>query len=90
MIDDGVGRFTAAQRLAGVARLTAGLLAGAFAQAADAGWRLFQSIAGWRFATVGTVQPEVAFQFSDPRLQRHVLREELLNQRRLRQDHRFR
>jgi hypothetical protein len=64
MVDGGVRCFSAAQRPTWMTFLSAGLFAGGFAQAPRA-WRLLQSIAGRRFAAVGAVQAEAAFQFRD-------------------------
>ena len=65
MIDRGVGRFGPAQCSARMTFLPAGLLAGPFAKAADAGGLLRQTIAGGRFPAVAAVQPELTFQFAD-------------------------
>jgi hypothetical protein len=64
MVDGGIGLCNLAKRLAGMAVLTAGLLAGRLAQAADSR-RLLQPVAGWWFAAVAAVQPETALQFGD-------------------------
>ena len=58
-----------AQGLAGMALLSARLLAGPLAKTADANRLLLQPVAGRRFAAVAAVQPKLAFQFGDPRLQ---------------------
>jgi hypothetical protein len=63
----------ASQRLARVALLSAGPLAGPFPQIADP-WRLLQPVAGRRLAAVAAVQPELAFQFGDACLQRSYQR----------------
>ena len=64
MVDGGVGCRSPAQRLAGVALLSAGPHAGPFPQIADP-WRLLQLAAGRRLAAVAAVQPELALQFGD-------------------------
>jgi hypothetical protein len=64
MVDGGVGFCNLAKRFAGMPLLTAGLLAGRFAQAADTR-RLLQPVAGRWFAAVAAVQSETALQFSD-------------------------
>ena len=68
MVDGGIGGIGLAQRLAGMARLSAGLLAGFLTQAGDADG-LFQPISGGRLAAVGAVQAEPTFQFGDARMQ---------------------
>ena len=65
MIDGGVRLFGPAQSLAGMARLSSGLLAGRFAQTSRARGLFVQSVAGGRLAAVATVQAEAAFQFRD-------------------------
>src|SRR5208283_2924169 len=65
MVDGGVGVFGSAQRLTGMALLSARLFAGRFAQASRARGFLVQSVAGRRFAAVAAVQAKAAFQFSD-------------------------
>ena len=64
--DDGLDL---AQGLAGMSLLSARLLAGPFAQTADANRLLLQAVAGRRFPAVAAVQAQLAFQFGDPRLQ---------------------
>jgi len=64
MVDGGIRPFNTAKRFAGMPLLTAGLLAGRFAQAADTRW-LLQPVAGRWLAAVAAVQPETALQFSD-------------------------
>ena len=68
MVDGGIGGFGLAQRLAGMARLSAGLFAGFLTKAGDAD-RLFQPITGGGLAAVGAVQAEPTFQFGDARMQ---------------------
>ena len=68
MVDGGIGGFGLAQRPAGMAWLSAGLLAGFLTQAGDAD-RLFQPITGGGLAAVGAVQAEPTFQFGDARMQ---------------------
>ena len=70
MVDNVIGGFDAAQRLARVAFLAAGLFAWAFAKTTDAGRILFQPVAGWGLATVAAVQSKLTFQFRVTRLQR--------------------
>jgi hypothetical protein len=69
MVDGGVGCRSPAQRLAWVALLSTGPLAGPLPQIADP-WRLLQPVAGRRLAAVAAVQPKLALQFGDARLQR--------------------
>ena len=69
MVDGGIGCRSPAQRLAGVALLSAGPLAGPLPQIADPR-RLLQPVAGRRLATVAAVQPELALQFGNACLQR--------------------
>ncbi len=69
MVNERVGRLAPVQRLAQMARLPAGLLAGALSQAADSR-RLLQSVTGRRLATVAAVQPETALQLGNARLLR--------------------
>ena len=64
MVDGGIRLFNTAKRFAGMPLLTAGLLAGRFAQAADPRW-LLQPVAGRWLAAVAAVQPETALQFTD-------------------------
>ena len=75
MIDGGIGVFCPAQRFAGVANLSAGLL--------------LQAVTGRRLAAVSTVQAEAAFQFGDTRISHRQCRQQpsvlCLN----RDDHRF-
>jgi hypothetical protein len=78
MVDRGIGGFRPAQRLSGMAGLTAGRLAGRFTQAADPR-RLLQSVAGRWFAAVAAVQPETAFQVRQSPKQRRVLGTQLHN-----------
>jgi hypothetical protein len=69
MIDRGIDALALAQGLAGMSLLSARLLAGPFAQTADANRLLLQAVAGRRFPAVAAVQAQLAFQFGDPRLQ---------------------
>ena len=66
MIDGGIGVFRPAQRLVGVAVLSARLFARTFAQTAGAGGLLFPIVAGGRLAAIATVQAELTLQFGDP------------------------
>ncbi len=74
MVDGGVGSFRLAQRLARMARLSAGLFAGLLSQTGDA-HGLFQTVTEWRFAAIAAVQAEPAFQFGDARLLRQKQRD---------------
>jgi len=65
MVDGDIGRFSPAKRRTRMAFLTARLVAGRFPQTADPWWPL-QPVAGGRFPTVGTVQPEAPLQFRRP------------------------
>src|SRR5271169_1619174 len=69
MIDRGIDGLALAQGLAGMSLLSARLLAGPFAQTADANRLLLQAVAGRRFPAVAAVQAQLAFQLGDPRLQ---------------------
>ena len=89
MIDGGIGVFCPTQRFAGVALLSAGLLAGAYAQAAGAGGLLLQPITGRRLAAVAAVQPELALQFGVACLKRGDLGLLLGDSRLKRNDQRF-
>ena len=80
MVNERVGRLAPAQRLAQMARLPAGLLAGALSQAADPR-RLLQPVTGRRLAAVAAVQPETALQLGNAR----ILRQQQGDQRVLRQ-----
>jgi hypothetical protein len=85
MIDRGIDGLALTQGLAGMSLLPARLLAGPFAKTADANRLLLQAVAGRRFAAVAAVQPKLAFQFGDPRLQlrdQGLLRRVLFQQRR--------
>src|ERR1035437_6321864 len=64
MIDDLVGLRNLPQGLPFMTFLSAGLIAGALAQARHAR-RFLQPVARWRLATVGTVQSKPAFEFGD-------------------------
>jgi len=68
MVRDVIGGFDAAQLLAGVAFLSAGLHARAFAKAMHAEWFLLQPTARWRLAAVAAVQSKPTLQFGVPRL----------------------
>jgi hypothetical protein len=74
MVDGDVGVFSPAQRFAGVAFLSAGLLAGSAAQAPDARRLLLQPVAGRWLAAIATVQSKLTFQFGDPTLKRRYQR----------------
>ena len=77
MVDGGIGGCSPAQRLAGMALLSAGVFAGLLAQTGDADG-LFQPIAGWRLAAIAAVQAEPAFQFDDAGLLRQKQRDEVV------------
>jgi hypothetical protein len=72
-----VGGFRLAQRLAGMARLAASLLAGLLSQAGDA-HRLLQTVAGRRFAAIAAVQAKAAFQFGNTLPLRQKQRDEVV------------
>jgi hypothetical protein len=80
MVDGGIGLFDLAKCLAGMPLLTAGLLPGRFAQAADSRW-LLQPVAGRWFAAVAAVQPKTALQFSDACQKRLSLADKKLDMR---------
>ncbi len=75
MVDGGIWGGRPAQRLAGVPFLSTGFPAGAFAQTADTGGLLLQTIAGRGLTAVAAVQPKPTFQFGDPRISRRQCRQ---------------
>jgi hypothetical protein len=77
VVDDSVRRLSPAQRLAGIAGLSAWLLAGGLSQAAGV-LRLLQSVARRRLATIAAVQPETALQLGNACLLRQQQRDKLV------------